>query len=773
MKKVFRRTSLLLAAILMGSTSIQAQKSPQDMDRFIDALMKKMTVEEKIGQLTLPVTGEITTGQAKSSDVAKKIEQGLVGGLFNLKGVAKIRDVQKLAVENSRLGIPLLFGMDVIHGYETIFPIPLGLSCTWDMKAIQKSARIAAVEASADGISWTFSPMVDISRDPRWGRVSEGNGEDPFLGGAIAKAMVLGYQGDKLNDQLKRNDEIMACVKHFALYGAGEAGRDYNTVDMSRNRMFNEYLYPYQAAVDAGVGSVMASFNEVDGVPATANKWLMTDVLRKQWGFNGFVVTDFTGIAEMVAHGIGDLQTVSARALNAGVDMDMVSEGFVGTLKKSLTEGKITMKTLDTACRRILEAKYKLGLFDDPYKYCDLSRPARDIFTKEHRDAARKIASESFVLLKNEPAKTGQAPLLPLQKKGTVAVIGPLANTRSNMPGTWSVAARLNDYPSLYEGLKEMMAGKVNITYAKGSNLIGDAAYEERATMFGRSLNRDNRTDKELLEEALKVAADADIIVAALGESSEMSGESSSRTDLNIPDVQHTLLEALLKTGKPVVLTLFTGRPLTLTWEQENVPAILNVWFGGSEAAYAIGDVLFGDVNPSGKLTMTFPKNVGQIPLFYNHKNTGRPLQEGKWFEKFRSSYLDVDNEPLYPFGYGLSYTTFQYSDIALSASAMGQDGSITAAVTVTNTGKRDGAEVVQLYIRDLVGSITRPVKELKGFEKIFLKAGESKTVTFKITPELLRFYDYDLKQVAEPGDFDVMIGGDSRNVRSARLTLK
>lgn len=773
MKKVFRRTSLLLAAILMGSTSIQAQKSPQDMDRFIDALMKKMTVEEKIGQLNLPVTGEITTGQAKSSDVAKKIEQGLVGGLFNLKGVAKIRDVQKLAVENSRLGIPLLFGMDVIHGYETIFPIPLGLSCTWDMKAIQKSARIAAVEASADGISWTFSPMVDISRDPRWGRVSEGNGEDPFLGGAIAKAMVLGYQGDKLNDQLKRNDEIMACVKHFALYGAGEAGRDYNTVDMSRNRMFNEYLYPYQAAVDAGVGSVMASFNEVDGVPATANKWLMTDVLRKQWGFNGFVVTDFTGIAEMVAHGIGDLQTVSARALNAGVDMDMVSEGFVGTLKKSLTEGKITMKTLDTACRRILEAKYKLGLFDDPYKYCDLSRPARDIFTKEHRDAARKIASESFVLLKNEPAKTGQAPLLPLQKKETVAVIGPLANTRSNMPGTWSVAARLNDYPSLYEGLKEMMAGKVNITYAKGSNLIGDAAYEERATMFGRSLNRDNRTDKELLEEALKVAADADIIVAALGESSEMSGESSSRTDLNIPDVQHTLLEALLKTGKPVVLTLFTGRPLTLTWEQENVPAILNVWFGGSEAAYAIGDVLFGDVNPSGKLTMTFPKNVGQIPLFYNHKNTGRPLQEGKWFEKFRSSYLDVDNEPLYPFGYGLSYTTFQYSDIALSASAMGQDGSITAAVTVTNTGKRDGAEVVQLYIRDLVGSITRPVKELKGFEKIFLKAGESKTVTFKITPELLRFYDYDLKQVAEPGDFDVMIGGDSRNVRSARLTLK
>ena len=768
----FQKNKCLVSSSVLSTAAIQAQKSPQDMDRFIDALMKKMTVEEKIGQLNLPVSGEIVTGQAQNSDVAKKIEQGLVGGLLNLKGVEKIRDVQKLAIEKSRLGIPLIFGMDVVHGYETIFPIPLGLSCSWDMEAIRKSARIAATEASADGISWTFSPMVDISRDPRWGRVSEGNGEDPFLGGAIAKAMVSGYQGIDLNNQLKRNDEIMACVKHFALYGAGEAGRDYNTVDMSRNRMFNEYMYPYQAAVDAGVGSVMASFNEIDGVPATANKWLMTNVLRKQWDFDGFVVTDFTGISEMIAHGIGDLQTVSARALNAGVDMDMVSEGFTGTIKKSIDEGKISMETLDKACRRILEAKYKLGLFDNPYKYCDLKRPKRDIFTKEHRDAARKIAGESFVLLKNDKSDTSANPTLPLKKEGTVAVIGPLANTRSNMPGTWSVAARLNDYPSVYEGLKEMMAGKVNITYAKGSNLISDAAYEERATMFGRSLNRDNRTDKEMLDEALKVAANADVIIAALGESSEMSGESSSRTNLDLPDVQRTLLEALLKTGKPVVLTLFTGRPLTLTWEQEHVPAILNVWFGGSEAAYAIGDVLFGDVNPSGKLTMTFPKNVGQIPLFYNHKNTGRPLPEGKWFEKFRSNYLDVDNDPLYPFGYGLSYTNFQYSDITLSAPTMGQDGSVTAMVTVTNTGKYDGAEVVQLYIRDLIGSITRPVKELKGFDKIFLKAGESKTVSFKITPELLRFYDYELNYVAEPGDFDIMIGGSSQCVKTAHLSL-
>ena len=772
--------STLMAIAMPGKNSLKS--TPQEMDKFVTELMKKMTIEEKIGQLNLPVTGEITTGQARNSGVARQIEQGLVGGVLNLKGVDKIREVQKLAVENSRLGIPLLFGMDVVHGYETIFPIPLGLSCSWNLAAIQESARIAAVEASADGICWTFSPMVDISRDPRWGRVSEGNGEDPFLGGAIARAMVLGYQGANNGQQLQRDDEIMACVKHFALYGAGEAGRDYNTVDMSRNRMFNEYLYPYQAAVEAGAGSVMASFNEVDGIPATANHWLMTDVLRRQWNFNGFVVTDFTGISEMVAHGIGDLQTVSARALNAGVDMDMVSEGFIGTLKQSLVQGKISMETLNTACRRILEAKYKLGLFDNPYKYCDLKRPTRDIFTKAHRKAARRVAAESFVLLKNEPFnkidKNGTtthslSPLLPLKKEGTVAVIGPLGNTRSNMPGTWSVAARLNDYPSLYEGLKEMLAGKVNVIHAKGSNLINDAAYEERATMFGRSLNRDQRTNQEMLDEALKVANNADVIVAALGESSEMSGESSCRTNLNLPDVQRTLLEALLKTGKPVILTLFTGRPLTLTWEHKNVPAILNVWFGGSEAAYAIGDVLFGDVNPSGKLTMTFPKNVGQIPLFYNHKNTGRPLQNGKWFEKFRSNYLDVDNDALYPFGYGLSYTTFQYGDIVLNTPTMKQNETITATIQVTNSGKYDGAEVVQLYIRDLVGSITRPVRELKGFKKIFLKAGESKTVSFKITADLLRFYDYDLKQVTEPGEFDIFIGGSSQATKTARLTLK
>ncbi len=762
MKHFVRRMQALAASLVVVAAGLQAQKAPRDMDRFIDQLMKKMTLEEKIGQLNLPVTGEITTGQAKSSDVAKRIRNGEVGGLFNLKGVERIREVQRQAVEESRLGIPLLFGMDVIHGYETIFPIPLGLSCTWDMKAIEESARIAAVEASADGISWTFSPMVDVSRDPRWGRVSEGNGEDPFLGAAIARAMIRGYQGKDMS----RNDEIMACVKHFALYGASEAGRDYNTVDMSRQRMFNEYMLPYQAAVEAGVGSVMASFNEVDGVPATGSKWLMTDVLRKQWGFDGFVVTDYTGINEMIDHGMGDQQTVAALALNAGVDMDMVSDAFSGTLKKSVEEGKVSAAAIDAACRRILEAKYKLGLFDDPYKYCDVNRPKKQIFTKEHRAIARKTASESFVLLKNEG-------VLPLSKKGTIAVVGPLANTRSNMPGTWSVAAVLDNAPSLVEGLREVVGDRAKVVTAKGSNLIGDADYEKRATMFGRELHRDNRTDRELLDEALKVAAGANVIVAALGESSEMSGESSSRTNLEMPDVQRALLQELLKTGKPVVLVLFTGRPLVLTWEEEHVPAILNVWFGGSEAAYAISDVLFGDVNPSGKLTATFPQNVGQIPLFYNHKNTGRPLQEGRWFEKFRSNYLDVSNEPLYPFGYGLSYTTFAYSDIHLSSTEMSADGELTATVTVTNTGSRDGAEVVQLYIRDLVGSVTRPVKELKGFEKIFLKAGESRKVSFSITPELLKFYNYDLQFVCEPGDFDVMIGGNSRDVKKARFLLK
>ena len=755
----------LLTAVITASafTAMAAPQADKDkMDQFIDNLMGKMTLQEKIGQLNLPVSGEIVTGQAKSSDVAGKIRKGQVGGLFNVKGVENIREVQKIAVEQSRLKIPLLFGMDVIHGYETVFPIPLALSCSWDMEAIKESARIAAKESSADGICWTFSPMVDICRDPRWGRMAEGGGEDPYLGSEISAAMVKGYQGDDLTDK----NTIMACVKHFALYGAPEAGRDYNTVDMSHLSMFNNYFPPYKAAIDAGVGSVMTSFNVVDGIPATGNKWLMTDVLRDRWGFDGFVVTDYTAISEMIAHGMGDLQQVSAMSLSAGTDMDMVADGFLTTLEKSLKEGKVTMAEIDKACRRILEAKYKLGLFDDPYKYCDASRVKKDIFTAENRAVARKIATETFVLLKNENN------LLPLQRKGKIALVGPLANTKANMPGTWSVAATSDKYNSLYESMKQSLAGKAEVFYAKGSNLMYDAQREAEATMFGREM-RDLRSAQELLDEALSVASQADVIVAAVGESSEMSGESSSRTNLEMPDAQRDLLTALKKTGKPIVLVYFAGRSTVMTWEQENFPAILNVWFGGSEAADAICDVVFGDVSPSGKLTTTFPKNVGQIPLYYNHLNTGRPLEAGKWFSKFRSNYLDIDNDPLYPFGYGLSYTTFRYGDLQLSNNSMNEKGKITASVTVTNTGNYDADEIVQMYIRDMVGSVARPVKELKGFERIHLKKGESRTVSFDITAEQLKFYNSTLNWACEPGEFEVMVGGNSRDVQTKKFSMQ
>ncbi|MDQ6904371.1 MAG: beta-glucosidase BglX [Bacteroidota bacterium] len=737
-----------------------AQNSNPKMKPFIDALMQKMTLEEKIGQLNLPGAGDITTGQAANSDIAKQIKEGKVGGLFNIKSEEKIHDVQKVAVEQSRLKIPLIFGMDVIHGYQTIFPIPLGLSCTWDMNLIERSARIAAQEASADGICWTFSPMVDISRDPRWGRISEGSGEDPYLGSQIAKAMVKGYQGNDLS----KNNTIMACVKHFALYGAAEAGRDYNTTDMSHIKMFNDYFPPYKAAIDAGVGSVMASFNEVDGVPATANKFLLTDVLRKQWGFKGFVVTDYTGINEMVAHGIGDLQTVSARALVAGIDMDMVGEGFLSTLQQSLKQGKVTLQQIDFACRKILEAKYELGLFDDPYRYCDAQRAKTEIFTEANKKEARAIAAQSFVLLKNDKN------ILPLKKSGTIALIGPLADAKENMTGTWSVAADLTTPISVLQGLKNVAGSNVNILYARGANLSSDSLFNIRAGMFGKSFKYDSRPPQEIIDEALAVAAKSDVIVAALGESAEMTGESSSRSNINIPDAQEDLLKALVKTGKPVVLVLFTGRPLTLTWEQDNVPSILNVWFGGSEAGNAIGDVLFGNVNPSGKLTTTFPQNVGQIPLYYAHKNTGRPLEEGKWFSKFRSNYLDVSNDPVYPFGFGLSYSTFDYSDIKLSDTLMKGNKILNASVTITNNGTMEGKETVQLYMRDVVGSITRPIEELKGFQKIDLKPGESKTVLFNISTNDLKFYNGDLKYDWESGEFMVMIGGNSRDVKKAHV---
>ncbi len=758
-KKIFF-TLTLMAMTLVASA---ADKPKTDMKTFIDNLMAKMTLREKIGQLNLPVTGDIVTGQAKSSNVAEQIRQGQVGGLFNLKGAERIREVQKVAVEQSRLGIPLIFGMDVIHGYETVFPIPFTLSWSWDMDAIRNSARIAAVEASADGICWTFSPMLDIARDPRWGRMAEGGGEDPYLGSAIARAMVEGYQGT----DLKANNTVMACVKHFALYGAPDAGRDYNTVDMSHWRMFNAYMPPYKAAIDAGAGSVMTSFNVVDGVPATGNRWLMTDVLRDMWHFDGMVVTDYTAISEMIAHGMGDLQQVSALAINAGTDMDMVAEGFLGTLEKSLNEGKVTRESIDLACRRILEAKYKLGLFDDPYRYCDVKRAKKDIYTPEHRAEARRIAAETFVLLKND----GQ--LLPLKRQGKIALVGPLANTRANMPGTWSVAADFNNYKSLYESMKDAVGNKAEVVYAKGSNLMYDATMEANSTMFGREI-RDNRNAKVILDEALQTVAGVDVIVAAVGESSEMTGESSSRSNLELPDAQRDLLTALKKTGKPIVLVYFAGRTTVMTWETENFPSILNVGFGGSEAGDAICDVLFGDKVPSGKLTASMPKNMGQIPIYYNHLPTGRPLPEGKWFTKFRSNYLDVDNDPLFPFGYGMSYSTFAYGQPALSSTVMDlANGSLTITVPVTNTGSYDADEIVQLYVRDLVGSVSRPVKELKGFSRISLKKGETRNVTFTLKPDDLKFYNQQLEYKCEPGDYEVMVGPNSRDLQTLKFTLQ
>lgn len=738
----------------------QAQQA--SMDGFITELLGKMTLEEKIGQLNLVTGGEATTGSVVSTGVEAKIKAGQIGGIFSMSSPAKIRKAQELAVQHSRLKIPIIFGMDVIHGYKTVFPIPLGLAATWDMPLIQQTARVSAIEASADGINWTFSPMVDISRDPRWGRISEGSGEDTYLSSRIAQEMVWGYQGKDLSQP----NTLLACVKHFALYGAGEAGRDYNSTDMSLHRMYNEYLPPYKAALDAGALSVMTSFNDINGVPASANRWLLTDLLRQDWGFKGLVVTDYTAVNELIDHGLGDLQQVSALSLNAGVDMDMVGEGFLTTLKQSLEQGKVNMEAIDRACRYVLEAKYRLGLFADPYRYCNEERAKKEIFTPEHRALARKAAAKSFVLLKNE------SQTLPLKKQGTVAVIGPLANTGANMPGTWSVSADHANTQTLVDGMKEVLGKQVNITSHLGANLSDDAALQERSTMFGRTIPRDDRDPQLLIEEALQLAQSADVIVAALGESSEMSGESSSRTDLNIPASQRRLLEALLKTGKPVVLVLFTGRPLTLSWEDQHVPAILNVWFGGTETGKAVADVLFGDVNPSGKLPATFPQNVGQIPLYYAHKNTGRPLAEGTWFQKFRSNYLDVSNEPLYPFGFGLSYSKFEYSGLKLSHPELNSEGKLEVQVDVTNTGNYDGEEVVQLYIRDMVGSVTRPVKELKNFQKVFLKKGESKKVKFTITVEDLKFYDQQLKYIAEPGDFKVFIGGNSRDVISGDFKL-
>lgn len=753
MKKLF-----VLLALCVVSMNVVAQNQP--MKEFVDELLSKMTLKEKLGQLNLLPAGNITTGAVQNNPIVQQIKDGELGGVFNIKGLNDIRTLQEMAIKKSRLGIPLLVGMDVIHGYETIFPVPLALACSWNLQGIENSARVAAIEASAEGVNWTYSPMVDICRDARWGRIVEGAGEDPYLGSLIAKAMVKGYQGDY---SLPSN--IMACVKHFALYGASEAGRDYNTVDMSRLRMYNEYFAPYKAAVEAGVGSVMTSFNLVDGIPATANAWLINDVLRKQWGFDGFVVTDYASIHEMTTHGVGDLATSSARALRAGTDMDMVAKGFIGTLEQSLANGQVSMADINQACRRVLEAKYKLGLFKDPYKYVRVKNRNQYVYTAANRKAARDLAAETFVLLKNENQ------VLPLKKQGKIALIGPLANDRANLCGTWCVAMAPERYSTLKESMERALKGKAQLLYAQGCNIASDDALQ-KAGEQGKNIMRVD--DAQAKAEALAVAAQADVIIAAMGEAAEFSGESHSRVNLELPDVQMALLKELVATGKPVVLLNFSGRPTILNWEKAHVPAILNVWFGGSEAGDAICDVVFGDKNPCGKLTTSFPQHVGQIPLYYNHFNTGRPVADGAdRFFSFQSNYLDVRNDPLYPFGYGLSYTTYQYGELKLDSKTMSPHGQITVTIPVTNTGNRDGIEVVQLYIRDVVGSIARPVKELKGFQRLSLKAGETATATFTIDASKLKFYNYDLKEVVEPGEFDVMVGPNSRDLKRATITVQ
>ena len=744
------------------ATTVLAQKNTDTkMNVFVSALMKKMTLAEKIGQLNLLTPGGgILTGAVVSSDVEKKIKEGNVGGLFGVTGVDRIKIAQDFAVNKSRLKIPLIFGSDIIHGYKTIFPIPLGLSCSWDMEAIQKTARIAAQEATADGLCWNFSPMVDIARDARWGRIAEGAGEDPYLGSQVAKAMVMGYQGNDLS----ANNTMMACVKHFALYGAAEAGRDYNTTDMSRVKMYNEYLPPYKAAVDAGVGSVMSSFNEIDGIPATGNKWLLTDLLRKQWGFKGFVVSDYTSVNEMTAHGMGDLQTVSALAINAGLDMDMVGEGFLTTLPKSLKENKTTLLQIDAACRRILEAKYKLGVFENPYRYINANRPAKEILTTQTRNDARAIAAKSFVLLKNNNQ------ILPLKKAGTIALIGPLANDKSNMLGTWAVSGDANVSIPVLEGIKNVVGNGVNILYAKGANISDDTLFAKKVNVFGTRIDIDKRAAADMLAEALEAASKADVIVAVVGEASEMSGEAASRTDITIPQSQKILIRALANTGKPLVLVIMSGRPLALVEENTLATSIVQVWHAGTEAGNAIADVIFGNYNPAGKLTTSFPINVGQVPIYYAQKNTGRPSADDS--PKFQSNYLDAPNAPLFPFGYGLSYTSFSYNNFILSKTSINKNEQLVASVTLTNTGAYDGEEVVQLYMQDMVGSITRPIKELKAFKKIFLKAGESKRVTFVITENDLKFYNSALQYVSEPGAFKVFVGGNSRDVQQSSFTL-
>jgi len=733
--------TILAAFLLSACTTSGKTDAEAKLNQKVDSVLKLMTLEEKIGQMVLYTSDWDVTGPTIKSGYMDDIRKGHCGNIFNAHTAAYTRKLQKIAVEESRLGIPLLFGYDVIHGHKTIFPISLGESASWDLAIIEKSARVSAIEAAASGINWTFAPMVDISVEPRWGRVSEGAGEDTYLGSKIAAARVHGFQGDDLTDSLT----ILACVKHFAAYGAPQAGRDYNTVDMSERVFLDTYLPPYKAAIDAGVMSVMSSFNEYDGVPATGSKYLLTDILRTKLGFKGFVVTDYTSINEMVNHGVvANDAEAGLLSVKAGVDMDMQGEVYFKYLKKQVKDGLVEEKVIDEAVRRVLRVKFMLGLFDDPYRYCNEAREKRLVYAPEHLEAALDVAKRSMVLLKND------SNVLPLIKGEKIAVIGELAASTRDLLGSWKAAG---DWDSVKSTLDELKAlnGDANVVYVEGCKTVGE--------------------DRSGFAAAMAAARGASKIVMVIGENWEWSGEAASRTNINIPGVQTELLEKLKALNKPIVVVLMNGRPLVLEKENQLANAILEAWYPGTMGGKAITQVLFGDYNPSGKLTMTFPLNLGQVPIYYYAKNTGRPLYLEN--PKYKSRYIDSPNEPLFPFGYGLSYTKFEYSDINLSSKELTEKGELKATVTVKNIGNVDGEEVVQCYVRDLVGSVTRPLKELKGFEKIMLKAGESKTVTFTITPQQLAFHRIDMSYGTEPGDFKLFIGSNSRDVKEMAFKLK
>ena len=734
---------LLAVVLIIASckTSAQSVKTSDRISTQVDSVLALMTLQEKIGQMTIYTTDWESTGPTIKAGYQNDIRTGDCGSLFNSHTVAFTRKLQEIAVNESRLGIPLLFGYDVIHGYKTIFPIPLAESCSWDMAAMEQSASIAAAESAAAGLHWTFAPMVDISREPRWGRVMEGAGEDPYLGSLVARARVKGFQGNNFNG----TDKVLACIKHFAGYGAPIAGRDYNTVDMSERTFRDFYFPPYKAGIEAGARTVMTSFNDLDGIPSTGNKWLLSDVLRKENGFTGFIVTDYTSINEMVNHGFAaDEKHAGELAANAGVDMDMQGGVFQRYLKESIAAGIVSEKMVDEAVRRILRIKFELGLFKDPFKYCNEQREKAVVFAPAHLEASRDIARKSIVLLKNNN-KT-----LPLTKGKSIALVGPLAADRGNLIGAWSGAGEGDKCVSVLDAFQERAAKDgFKLMHAKGCAIEG--------------------TDTSGFAEAVRIGSEADIIIAVIGESKDMSGEASSRAHITIPGVQEQFIKALVATGKPVVVVLMNGRPLTFPWIAEHASAIVEAWWLGSRGGPAIGDVLYGDYNPSGKLTMTFPRDIGQVPIYYNLKNTGRPYDPNT---KWNSRYQDIVNSPQYPFGYGLSYTTFTYDSMMVTRKDYTFSDTIIATVNVKNTGSVAGEEIVQFYVRDLVGSVTRPLKELKRFEKIKLAPGESKKVTFKLTSKDLAFYTADMTFKAEPGAFWVMVGPDSERLQKKEIRL-